>query len=60
MKCTIRKLLGQRGDKKLKQLHFVNHFIINKVFYFSGWLQTSAKDDININEAMSMLLKTVS
>ena len=25
-----------------------------------GWLQTSAKEDININEAMVLLLKTVS
>ena len=27
---------------------------------FLGWLQTSAKEDININEAMVLLLKTVS
>jgi hypothetical protein len=28
-------------------------------FKFLGWLQTSAKEDININEAITMLLKVI-
>ena len=37
---------------------FFMHF--SNLKYFSGWIQTSAKDDINVNEAINMLLRRVS
>ena len=35
------------------------HCKIYQQYGFRGWIQTSAKDDINISEAMALLLRIV-